>query len=73
MSEFKAVEWRSGRDTVGIVLRYDSMVEKYIAFIGVAKGLDENADIEYIYGYGAKLTFREAVAFFPYLKEEEYK
>lgn len=57
-------EWRSGVDTVGIVLIKNDQ-GRYKAYIGVAKNFDEDYDAEYIAANGAKLSLDEALAFFP--------
>lgn len=65
-------EWRSGIDTVGIVL-CQLATGKFRAYIGVAKtGEDEEVDAQHIASYGAKLRFHEAVGFFPRLVIGEY-
>ena len=65
------VEWRSGRDTVGIVA-IETFGKRWEAYIGVSRSLDELTDIEAIAAHGAKLPWNEAVAFFPHLKKEDY-
>lgn len=65
-------EWRSARDTVGIVLIENDM-GKQSARIGVARSPDEFVDAVLIAQNGAKLSFREAQAFFPFIKKEDYK
>lgn len=71
MSKVVAVEWRSALDTVGIVLIKDEHAG-YKAYIGVAKMGDEKLDTNYIKGHGAKLTYEEAVGFFPFELSHEY-
>ena len=66
------VEWRSGKDTIGIVAVEQSYNKKWRAYIGVAKGLSPNSDIHYISDWGAKLSRREALAFFPYLDPAKF-
>ena len=71
MSKIIQTEWRSGKNTIGIVLvqRND---ESYQAYIGVSLDEGEHEDAQYIADYGGKLIYREAVGFFPTLKESEY-
>jgi hypothetical protein len=65
-------EWRSGRDTVGIVLVQSSDGLKR-AYMGVAKSATEETDVMEIAHYGARLRFEEARAFFPELTNpDEY-
>lgn len=64
--------WRSGRDTVGIVAVWITPGKEWTAYIGVAKGTDEGADVAYIRKYGARLTLMEAMAFFPALDPHKY-
>lgn len=66
-----AVEWRSGRDTVGIVAV--GTPDEWKAYIGVAHGLDPEDDARYIASWGAKLSVEEAGAFFPYLPISGYE
>ncbi len=79
------VEWRSGRDSVGIVaVEHDY---GWCAYIGVAKANqinigsdiivtreplagDEKRDAQYIRSWGAKLSKEEALVFFPWLKDK---
>ena len=71
MSEVIKYEWRSGIDTVGIVLVKRDAGD-FRAYIGVARDTSAEEDAAYIAAHGAKLTYREAFAFFPELKEAEY-
>lgn len=71
MCQILKAEWRSGRDTVGIVLA-EGGDGKLRAYIGVAHGDNEDFDANYIALYGARLSLDEARGFFPDLKEEEY-
>jgi len=66
------VEWRSGQDCVGIVIAKLPIDGKWHGYIGVAKGGLALNDAQYIRDWGAKLSYREAKAFFPDLKEKEY-
>jgi len=68
-----AKEWRSGEKSVGIIAVEVDGGKKWIAYIGVAEGLSEKQDAERIVNWGAKLSAVEAIAFFPYLKAEDYK
>lgn len=71
-SKIISTEWRSGEDTVGVVL-CQLATGKFRAYIGVAKQeMSESIDSRRIADYGAKLRFREAVAFFPNLEESNY-
>lgn len=78
-----ATEWRSARDTVGIVLIENDAGEQS-ARIGVLKYVEiegcyirgaysDEEDAQYIADNGAKLSFTEAKAFFPWITEEKYK
>lgn len=67
------MEWRTGLDTVGIILCEDEFDKKQRAYLGNCKGLIEKKDAEHIRDWGSKLTFREAKGFFPFIKEENYK
>lgn len=60
-------EWRSGRETVGFVAVADRITGKWRAYVGVAKGENEEEDAWSIADWGAKLSPREAQAFFPML------
>lgn len=68
MSKIVKYEWRSGRDTVGIVL-VQKDDGRYIAYIGIVDkmtgGFNEEQDAQYIADWGAKLSLAEALAFFP--------
>jgi len=66
------VQWRSGKDTVRIVLIKDSITQKFNCYIGVAQNYSEWEDAEYIANWGARLTFKEAKAFFPELEMSEF-
>ena len=83
ITKILAVEWRSARDTVGVVLIQNAVGQKS-ARIGTVQTIElpsigkihvgnETTDARYIADHGAKLSFQEAVGFFPWLKEEEYK
>jgi|WetSurMetagenome_2_1015567.scaffolds.fasta_scaffold200679_2 hypothetical protein len=63
--------WRSARDSVGIVL-IENDIGEVSARIGVAKGNPELSDAEYIAEWGAKLSYNEALGFFPYLQKTDY-
>lgn len=65
------MEWRSGADTVGIILTDDSM-GKLRAYIGVGMGFNQEADARRIAEYGHRLRFSEAQAFFPHIQEKDY-
>ena len=65
------VEWRSGADTIGIVLTDDSM-GKLRAYIGAGRGNNQEADALRIAEYGHRLRFSEAQAFFPQIEEKDY-
>lgn len=72
MNRIIGVEWRvGGTGTVGIVLVLcrDGMKR---AYIGVGKSHNEQADADWIKAYGVRLKFKEASAFFGWLKAEEY-
>lgn len=64
MSSIIDVQWRSGRDTVGIVL-IKTELDQYKAYIGFAEGFNDKQDANYIAAWGAKLSLVEAQAFFP--------
>lgn len=66
------VEWRSGKDSVGIVAVEQSHNKRWRAYIGVAQNLTENSDAKHIADWGAKLNRREALAFFPYLDPDKF-
>ena len=63
--------WRSGRDTVGIVL-VECDDGKKRTYMGVATGITEEGDAHLIADHGARLAYHEALAFFPALKVQEY-
>lgn len=63
-------EWYSGKDTVGFVAI--QRVDGWKAFVGVAQGLSEAADLQYIVDWGAALPKQVAIAVFPNLPEENY-
>lgn len=71
MDRVEQVKWRSGIDTVGIVVAVwkDGLKR---AYIGMAQDLSEDIDAVYIAQFGARLSYQEAVGFFPELKSEEY-
>lgn len=71
MSRVAAVEWRTGTDTIGIVLTHDKH-SGYMAYIGAARCLGEKQDINHIKGRGAKLTYEEATPFFPFELSHEF-
>lgn len=64
-------EWRSGVDSVGIVLGELGSGQKQ-AYIGVSKNTTPEADAQHIANWGCRLSFAEAKAFFPELLIEEY-
>ena len=66
-----AKEWRSGKDIIGFIAT-EVYNGKWRAYIGVAEGGTENLDALRIAKNGTKLIKREAIAFFPYLKEEDF-
>lgn len=65
------VAWRYGRWCVGVVL-VDAPFEGLRAYIGPAAGDDPAADARDIARWGARLTFREAQAFFPAIDRERW-
>lgn len=75
--------WRSAKDTIGIVLIENDAGEQSarigpVMTIGegtvkIRLNLTEVQDSQYIADHGAKLSFKEAQAFFPWIKEENYK
>lgn len=65
-------EWRSGRDTVGIILTR-TRGGKLRAYIGVGSGIDEEGDAQIIAAHGMRIPFREAVGFFPKIEEGDYE
>lgn len=74
-----AVEWRSAKDTVGFVLMENEIGEQSVR-VGKTKPNPDypfvaplHDDVRYIAYNGAKLSFKEAQAFFPWIKEENYK
>ena len=69
---FVDVVWRSGKDTVGIVVIQDEFTGKLKAYIGVGANIDEETDIKIIADWGARLTSEEATPFFPHLKNEDW-
>ena len=68
-----AYEWRSSRDTVGIVVVRDKHTKLLKAYFGWSPGGSEQEDIQHIADYGARLTKEEAMPFFPHLKEDEWE
>lgn len=83
MNKVIDVEWRSAKDTVGIVLTENDMGQKtarigtrhyeFASYALIVYPYTEAEDAQYIAENGARLSFKEAQAFFPYLKPEEYK
>lgn len=71
-AEILSVEWRSGINTVGIVLVRTNIgkLKSYIGCSTFAQSVSLSA--REIADFGAKLTFREAKAFFPHIKKSEY-
>ena len=57
-------EWRTARDTIGILLCKNEMGQVK-CYIGSGDGFDEEVDKNNIADYGAKLQMKEAIAFFP--------
>jgi hypothetical protein len=69
--EILQVKWRNSRWVIGIVLVLCRDGKKR-AYLGKGFGDDANMDADLIAAYGALLSYREASAFFPGLKQEEY-
>lgn len=73
MNDWKVigVHWRSSLETTGFVLVHssDGMLR---AYVGRARSGSDDADAHWIAEHGARLLYREAVAFFPTIKAEEY-
>lgn len=71
MKDILGVEWRTGRQTVGVVaVKIDHGF--WCAYIGPAKGDNEEYDIADIRSWGARLNLMEAMAFFPHLDPTQY-
>ena len=64
-------EWRTGRDTVGVIL-IKTDTGKLKVYIGVGEGYDEDADAHSIATFGCRLKFPEAKAFFPTIEEKDF-
>lgn len=54
--------WFSGVDNVGIVYGIDNITNEKKAYIGIAVGLNEDADINHIAEYGAHFPIDEAIS-----------
>ena len=78
MKNIIAKEWRSGKNTVGIVAVEQEHNEKWRAYIGAvahsipSERYSEEEDAQWIADYGAKLSKEEAIAFFPYLDADKF-
>lgn len=76
MKKIIAIEWRSARNTVGIVAVEQAHDKKWRAYIGPvvhlfpSKRYSEDEDAQRIADGEAKLNKREAVAFFPSLNPD---
>lgn len=69
-----SVEWRSANGTVGFVLIENSIGQQSVRVGGVQPGSFNSAlDARHIADHGAKLSFDEAVGFFPDLDPKKYK
>lgn len=71
MSEIVKSQWKSGTNTVGIILTKNEE-DKYRVYIGLGDGLDEDDDAENIKDFGAKLSWEEARGFYPELEAGDY-
>lgn len=70
MEQIKDHRWFSGRDCIGAVLV--EVDGKLCAYIGVATGMSEDADIAAIRSFGSRLPFNVADAMFPGIDEQNY-
>ena len=64
-----AAAWRSGKETIGVVAT-DQGGGRWRAYIGGARGSDEETDAQYIADWGTKLSKREAIVFFSALNPD---
>lgn len=71
MKKIIAKEWRSAKNTVGIVA-VEQFNGRWRAYIGPAFTLSEDVDAQNIADNGAKLNKKEAIAFFPYLDSDKF-
>lgn len=58
---------------IGVILCFDSTIDKFQAYIGIGTGVDEPDDEERIHQWGSKLTKELAIAYFEdavYRKED---
>ncbi len=62
--------WSSGTRTIGMVAYKTTGGWK--AVIGIAKGIDEQEDVNNIADWGAKMSKFEATTFFPEFKADEF-
>jgi hypothetical protein len=61
-----AFTWMTAHaDTLGVVLCQDRITKLYMAYIGVADGVDETLDVIKIAENGAKLNYEQMASFFP--------
>lgn len=71
MSDVLAYRWFSAREQIGMVLvQFDG---HKMAYVGMGHGTSEEADIEYIKQWGAKLPYDIAAAAFPQFDLCDYK
>jgi hypothetical protein len=71
-----AAEWRVGREVLGFVAVeiLDATVGKgaWTAYVGVSREQSSRTDAETVVASGARLSRREAAAFFPQLDPDKY-
>ena len=60
------VWYSGGTGTVGVVLCFDTVADKTMAYIGVANQEFEEMDISFIIAHGAKVDKKVAEAIFGY-------
>lgn len=65
------VEWRTGRDTIGIVAVEDEF--GWNAYLSSVPGGNEHADVQFAKDWGCYLIEREGRAFFPQFSHKPYK
>lgn len=64
------VKWFSGRDSIGMVLCYDTITNQHKCYMGVAAGYNEENDVQTIAQWGSKLP--RAIAEGAFGKLENY-
>lgn len=61
MSEIVAHAWLSGRETIGVVIVFDDIMQQYKGYIASVTGANEEADLQWVKERGTHIKLQPAI------------